>query len=83
MIEGAATAFSGNVTFSVKFYKLEANGKYLYNLNTLTSKSAVLHGMDALSESENYIYDADTILEIYQEIDTIRKQNDIYWLKME
>lgn len=83
MIEGAATAFSGIVTFSIKFYELNANGEYAYNLNTLTSKSSVLHGMDALSESENYIYDADTILEIYQEIDTIRKQNDIYWLKME
>lgn len=83
VIEGAATAFSGNVTFSIKFYKLEANGKYVYNLNTLASKSAVLHGMDALSESENYIYDVDTVLKIYQEIDTIRKQSDIYWLKME
>lgn len=83
VIEGAATAFSGDVTFSIKFYYLNANGEYSYNLNTLTSKSKVLHGMDALSESENYIYDADTIYEIYQEIDTIRKQNDIYWLKME
>lgn len=83
VIEGAATAFSGAVTFSIKFYALNADGEYTYNLNTLTSKSTVLHGMDALSESENYIYDADTIFEIYQEIDTIRKQNDIYWLKME
>ena len=83
VIEGAATAFSGDVVFSIKFYQLGANGIYDYNLNTLTSKSKVLHGMDALSESENYIYTADTVLEIYQEIDTIRKQNDIYWLKME
>lgn len=45
LIEGAATAAAGNVTFSVQFFKVSENGgKYIYNLNTLTSQAKVLQG---------------------------------------
>ena len=39
VIEGPATAFSGNVTFAVKFYKLNPRGEYELNLNTLPTNS--------------------------------------------
>lgn len=88
VIEGAATAYSGTIKFSIKFYKLRAENQsdgsvqyfYEFNLNTLVSTSKVLSGMDITEASENYTYDADTIEGIYAEIDTIRKTNDLYWI---
>lgn len=90
VIEGAATAYSGNVKFSFKFYKIEKetddNGEtdyvYRFNLNTLVSSSKVLNGMDILETSGNYSYDADTINHIYAEIDNIRQANDLYWIEL-
>lgn len=86
VIEGAATAYSGTVKFSIQFYKIQKtdDGNYVYdfNLNTLACSSKVLTGMNVLDKSENYIYDADTIKGIYAEIDTVRKTNDLYWLEI-
>lgn len=88
VIEGPATAFSGNVKFSVKFYKLrkEANKDgtdnyvYEFNLNTLASISKVLHGMNINEISENYIYDASTTEAIFAAIEEARAMNDVYWI---
>lgn len=86
VIEGAATAYSGTVKFSIQFYKIQKtdDGSYVYdfNLNTLACSSKVLTGMNVLDKSENYIYDADTIKGIYAEIDTVRKTNDLYWIDL-
>lgn len=86
VIEGAATAFSGTVLFSIKFYKtsLRTNGVYYdFNLNTLVSKSQVLHGMDAIKATENYIYEANTVEEIYNRLSdleqTLGGAFDLYW----
>lgn len=86
VIEGAATAFSGTVVFSVKFYKtsFRDNGVYYdFNLNTLVSKSAVLHGMDAIKATENYIFEANTVEEIYARISGLEQALngafDLYW----
>lgn len=89
-IEGAATAYSGTVKFSIKFYKIKAienddnTYSYIYefNLNTLPSQSKILTGMDVLEKSENYIYDANTLLGIYARMDDISKQNDLYWIEV-
>lgn len=83
VIEGPATAFSGNVTFAVKFYKLNPRGEYELNLNTLPNKSKVLHGMNAITETENYIYDSETVEEIYARIEEVSRANDLYWLIIE
>lgn len=89
VIEGPATAYSGTVKFSIQFYIVGTDivdgiQKYFYkyNLNTLESSIRVENGMDVVSESENYIYDVDTIKGIYAEIDTIRKTNDLYWIDL-
>lgn len=89
VIEGPATAYSGIVKFSIQFYIVGTDivdgiQKYFYkyNLNTLESSIRVENGMDVVSESENYIYDVDTIKGIYAEIDTIRKTNDLYWIDL-
>ncbi len=90
VIEGAATAYSGTIKFSIKFYRLRAEKyddgtvKYFYdlNINTLPSRSKILAGMDVLEQNENYIYDANTVEGIYAEIDTIRNMNDLYWIEL-
>lgn len=90
-IEGPATAYSGKVTFSIKFYKItstsiqQADGSvnelktYEYVLNTVPSTSEVLHGLDILATSENYYFEASEIDKIYQEIEQVRRTNDLYW----
>ena len=88
VIEGAATAYSGKVSFSIKFYKTVLTNivgegvkqyEYYFNLNTLPSVSEVLHGMDAIKETENYTYDADTVMDIYNKLATLEAKNDIFW----
>lgn len=91
-IEGPATAYSGKVTFSIKFYKISsvtidsADGHstelkvYDYVLNTQPSSSKVLHGLDILATSENYYFEASEVEKIYQEIEKVRRTNDLYWI---
>lgn len=83
VIEGPATAYAGPVTFSIKFYRLDNAGNYVYNLNTLTSTSKVLHGMDIFEASENYTYEGETVLAIYQEIAKVAAATELYWTKAE
>ena len=64
VIEGAATAYSGDVFFAVRFYTLNSNKEFIYNLNTIPSSSKVLYGMDATGEVSNYIYEADPAQDI-------------------
>lgn len=90
-IEGPATAYSGKVTFSIKFYKISsvtidsADGHstelkvYDYVLNTQPSTSEVLHGLDIMATSENYYFEATEVEKIYQEIEKVRRTNDLYW----
>ena len=93
-IEGPATAYSGKVTFSIKFYKISsiiidsADGTstelkvYDYVLNTQPSTSEVLHGLDILATSENYYFEASEVEKIYQEIESVRRTNDMYWIDL-
>ena len=75
MIEGGATAFSGNVTFAVKFYSLDSSGKkFIYNLNTIPSTSKVLHGMNASSKISDYIYEIDVAQDILNRIIVLEEQ---------
>lgn len=94
-IEGPATAYSGKVTFSIKFYRIsevedkDENGNpilvkvYDYILNTLTTQITILHGMDVFEETENYIYDAETVLDIYQRIEEVSRANDLCWIMLD
>ena len=92
VIQGPATAYAGTVTFAVKFYRLKdleidhENGttryakEYEYVLNTVPTTSKVLHGMDIYTTSENYIYPENTVESLYQAIEEVRRQNDLYWI---
>ena len=97
VIEGPATAYSGTVTFAVKFYRLMGEWnedpalntlEYEYNLNTLTAKSRVLEGMDVLENNPDYSYNTnpslyENILERLLNLEHIQaNQNMIYWINL-
>lgn len=95
VIEGPATAYSGTVTFSVRFYRIsgeyhedinKSTLQYEYLLNTLPAKSKVLEGMDVLETSENYTYNPNVFADIYQQIKEIKDvytdTNVLYWIKL-
>lgn len=94
-IEGPATAYAGKVTFSIKFYRIseyddvDKHGtpikvkSFDYVLNTMPAELKILPGMNTTKVNENYIYDDDTVLEIYQRIEEISRSQHLYWLVME
>ena len=98
-IQGPATQYSGDVKFAIRFYMLEEyevtlpsgdkeiRYRYRYKLNTVPSKSKVLHGMDSQIEtdSENYVFPASEIDQIFERISKLENysSSEIYWLKME
>lgn len=93
VIEGAATAYSGMVEYSVKFYRIvgeynedpeQSTLEYEYILNTLSAKSKVLTGMDVLEQTENYTYEAKTVEDIYGKIQNLTNllsnEYGLYWI---
>jgi hypothetical protein len=65
-IGGLATAYSGTITFSIRFYKLNGDyqtaaedRKYLYNMSTRPQTGEILHGMD-LSDEDLETFKIDT-----------------------
>lgn len=85
MIEGPATAAAGPVEFAIRFYLVSGDGsKYLYNLNTQTATSQVLHGMDVINEdNENFTIPINIAEQLFQEIDIIKtqlQQKSILWV---
>lgn len=93
-IEGPATAFSGTITFSIKFYEIDLqtidsvdgtsfNQKfYKYLLNTQPAKSKIMHGLDVQATSGNYYFTATEVETIYQRIEEISRRNDLYWITL-
>lgn len=97
VIEGPATAYSGVVTFAVKFYRLmgewnedpELNTlEYEYNLNTLKAQSKVLEGMDVLENNPDYSYNTnpslyESVLERLLNLEQIQADtNTLYWIQL-
>lgn len=72
----------------------QAITQYIYNLNTLPAHSEVKYGIGDILVStgtdengnpilnENYSYDVDTVLDIYQRLTAIEQSREIYWLEM-
>ena len=93
-IQGAATAYAGDVTFSVKFYRIRdfeidndagqtrTVKEYEYVLNTKPATSKVLHGMDIYATTNRYELLPDTIEEIYSAIGEIANHQQIFWTKL-
>ena len=80
-IEGPATAYSGNVTFAVKFYILDSFGKeYIYVLNTAPATGRVLQGMNSLKNTSNYNFESPSPIEdLIQRVNNLESTLDVYW----
>lgn len=79
-ISDMVTQNSGNVTFSLRFFKLDDFDKSIYELNTLPATSKILKGIDFNGEDYDDEYkDADIITKLQRRIDVLSNQIGIYW----
>lgn len=78
VIDREATKAGGDITFSIKFYKLTDTGRnYLYNLTTLPATSKILEGIKIddtlIKEEEEYLVSEKE--KIYQAIHEAKEVN--------
>ena len=81
-IGGEATEYSGNLMFSLIFYKVnEIGDRFLYSLHTMPAQGYVLHGMDYSEdqkiESDYYYTLADQ--NNYESLFALINQKNVYW----
>jgi hypothetical protein len=86
-IDGEATKIAGEVTYAIRFYQLNDTGtKMIYNLNTLTSKSKVLHGIEVnnadFEDSEDESNYLATCLEQVMSYAKKASDRDLYWISL-
>lgn len=79
-IGAGATAAAGTIKYSLRFYRLNELGTaFEYNLNTLTTYSKILHGMDAQNLApEDFTFSASQYDDLVQRIEDISRQ-DLFW----
>lgn len=60
VIQNAATQYAGTIKFAIKFFKLDATGHLIYELNTLVAEAIVEQGqnwdLDNISQEE-FVFD--------------------------
>lgn len=80
-VGGLATAAAGKIEFSIRFYKLAADGKtFLYNMSTKPARGEILHGMDLTDEELEIFENEPNIIEqIYASIKDAQDNSVIYW----
>lgn len=89
-INGPATKAAGPIEFSFRFYLLDnlidsqgavIGKQYVYNLNTMSATSKILHGMNVITdENENFqIADSD-LFDVYQRINQIATAANLTWI---
>lgn len=87
VIDGAATQAAGDVQFSFRFYKMDTDKTFLYNLTTLPATAKVLHGMDPdefKPENSGELFKPDTVLQMEQHIKDLENlitANLLYWVE--
>lgn len=84
-IQGPATAYAGNIEFSILFFKLDiANKKLVYSLNTLPAFGKVLQGQnwDLNNIELSQITIDNTYIETIQRIAELDKAMNIYWINV-
>lgn len=84
VIDNEVAKAPGEVSYSMRFYKLNDSGKaYLFNVNTLPAKSKILHGIGKVEDVDTETdYLATLKDEIFQRIDDI-SGFDLYWEETE
>ena len=83
MVGESVTAAAGNVKFSFRFFQLNAENKYIYNLNTKEATSKILNNMDITDkDNENLSIPSDTVSQIYSKINELSNQVGTYWIEI-
>lgn len=92
MISNSAAVAAGTLTFSFRFYKLDAgklNDKnemiynYIYCLNTKPAKSKILDGLDIMGkDSDNVNIEVDAATALAARIDELSKLVGVYWIEV-
>ena len=84
-ISGEVARAPGNLTFSVRFFKLNEANEYIYSINTKPAVSKILSGMGLNltdTNKDNFYVPADQVTEIYNRIDELSKLIDLYWIEV-
>lgn len=80
-IGGLATKYSGKIKYTVRFYKLNQQKEYLFNLSVSPASGEVKYGMDIqYTDLENYKIPEDTIAQIYSDLTEAIHQASVYWV---
>lgn len=81
MIDGRATREAGDIKFAFCFYLLDGDKNYMFLLNTLPAKSKILYGMNLheTMDSPEFVLPAEELLYINQEIQSLKREFDMYW----
>lgn len=83
-IQGQATKKAGTIRFSISFFKVNAEHKLSYALNTLVAESEILQGQneEIYDFSQNDISLDDSLLELIQELKTAKEDGllALYWV---
>lgn len=81
-VDGNVTAQAGEVTFSIRFYKIDVNGSYLsYSLTTLPAKTKVLEAMNVVEDNaEPFEFTPSQYEELVARIQAYENVNDLTWI---
>lgn len=81
-IGGLATAYPGQVSYSIRFYLLDEKKDFLYNMSTRPAQSEVLYGMDLSDEQvlQQFRLDSDIVQQIYNDITKAQVSATTYWV---
>lgn len=79
-VDGGATAVAGPIQYSIRFYKVDAEGQqFLYNLNTRPARSKVLYGMEVQDMNEDYDLTPSVYDEVMAKLTEFSRHLGVYW----
>lgn len=80
-IQGLVTASSGTVTFTVRFYQLDAIRKnFIFNMSMQPAQGEVLHGIDLSDKDlEKFKLDTTVVHQIYADLALVQSNATTTW----
>lgn len=79
-VDGGATAVAGPIQYSIRFYKVDAEGQqFLYNLNTSPARSKILYGMEVQEMNEDYDLTPTVYDEVMAKLTDFSNRLGVYW----
>ena len=80
-IQGLVTASSGTVTFTVRFYQLDAIRKnFIFNMSMQPARGEVLHGIDLSDKDlEKFKLDTTVVHQIYADLALVQSNATTMW----